>query len=423
MRSYKIQDGLMWVGALDPELRVFDIIMYTPYGTTYNSYVVEGSEKIAIFETVKAQFFDQYIERLKEANIDFNKIDYLVVSHTEPDHAGSVEKMIELCPNITIVASPIAIKYLESVTNKTFKSIEATPKTVLSLGDKTLKFIPAPFLHWPDTIYTYVEEMKTLITCDSFGAHYSTENIFDDKVENHDNYMDALKYYFDCIFGPFKPFVLKALDKIKDLEIDYVCPGHGPVLRKNIKEIMSLYREWSTPSPKNEKPKVVVCYVSAYGYTASLADKISEGICANNEVELKLYDVIKHDKEEILEEISTADGLLFGTPTINSDMLEPIRDILTHLNPIIHGGKVAAAFGSYGWSGEGVPNTESRLKELKMKLLTPSLTVKFKPSEKDLENAFEFGRAFKEKLFISLGKMNSEDAEALNHFIQVNTLS
>lgn len=404
MKSYKIQDDLLWVGALDPELRVFDIIMNTPYGTTYNSYVVTGSEKIAIFETVKAQFFDQYIERLKEANIHLENIDYLIVSHTEPDHAGSVERMIDLCPNITIVASPTAIKYLKKVANKDFKCIEATHDSVISLGDRTLKFISAPFLHWPDTIYTYIEELETLITCDSFGAHYCTKNIFDDSVENYEDYMDALKYYYDCIFGPFKPFMLKALDKIKDLKINYICPGHGPILRRDIQKIISLYKEWSTPQPKNEKPKVVVCYVSAYGYTATLAKAISESICENNDIDLKLYDVINHDKNDLLNEINSADGLLFGTPTINSDMLEPIRDLLTHLNPIIHGGKVAAAFGSYGWSGEGVPNTESRLKELKMKLLTPSLKINFKPCEEDLEDAYNFGRAFKEKLFASLDK-------------------
>lgn len=393
MRSYKIQDDLLWVGALDPELRVFDIIMNTPYGTTYNSYVVTGTEKTAIFETVKAQFFDQYIERLKETNIHLEKIDYLIVSHTEPDHAGSVEKMIDLCPNITIVASPTAIKYLKKVANKDFKYLEATQDSVISLGDKTLKFISAPFLHWPDTIYTYIEELNTLITCDSFGAHYCTENIFDDSVENYEDYMDALKYYYDCIFGPFKSFMLKALDKIKKLEIDYICPGHGPILRRDIQKIISLYKAWSTPQPKNEKPKVVICYVSAYGYTATLAETISKSICENDDVDVKLYDVISHDKNKLLDEINSADGLLFGTPTINSDMLEPIRDLLTHLNPIIHGGKVAAAFGSYGWSGEGVPNTESRLKELKMKLLTPSLKINFKPCEEDLKDAYNFGRA------------------------------
>ncbi len=423
MRSYKIQEDLLWVGALDPELRVFDIIMHTPYGTTYNSYVVSGSEKIALFETVKYEFFDQYIDRLKDANIDFSKIDYLIVSHTEPDHAGSVEKIIELCPNITIVASPVAIKYLEKVTNKNFKHIKVSDKSELSLGDKTLKFISAPFLHWPDTIYTYVKEINTLITCDSFGAHYSTNNIFDDLVENKEDYMDALKYYYDCIFGPFKPYVLKAIEKIKDLKINYICPGHGPVLRKDIEKVISLYKDWSTPPVKNEIPKVVICYVSAYGYTANLAQKISQAISKDGDVEIKMYDVIKFDKNEILNEISNADGILFGTPTINSDMLEPIRDLLTNLNPIVHGGKVAGAFGSYGWSGEGVPNTESRLRELKMNLLTPSLKINFKPSEKELDEAYEFGRAFREKVLISIGKLQDEDAEALNHFTQVNTLS
>lgn len=423
MRSYKIQKDLLWVGALDPKLRVFDIIMHTPYGTTYNSYVVSGNEKIAIFETVKYEFFDEYVERLKDANIDFSKIDYLVVSHTEPDHAGSVEKMIELCPNITVVASPVAIKYLEKVTNKNFKHIKVSDKSELSLGDKTLKFISAPFLHWPDTIYTYIEEMNTLITCDSFGAHYSTNNIFDDLVESKEDYMDALKYYYDCIFGPFKPYVLKAINKIKDLKLDYVCPGHGPVLRTDIEKVISLYKEWSSPAGKNEIPKVVVCYVSAYGYTANLAEEIAQAISKDGDIEIKMYDVIRFDKNEILNEISSADGILFGTPTINSDMLEPIRDLLTNLNPIVHGGKIAGAFGSYGWSGEGVPNTESRLKELKMNLLTPSLKINFKPSEKELDEAYEFGRAFREKVLISLGKLNDEDAEALNHFTQVNTLS
>ena len=422
MKSYKIKEDLLWVGALDPGLRVFDIIMNTPYGTTYNSYVVVGSEKIVLFETVKSEFFDEYIERLKEAKIDFEKIDYLVVSHTEPDHSGSVEKILDICPNITIVASPIAIKYLEKVTNKDFKYIEVSDSFELSLGDKTLKFISAPFLHWPDTIYTYIPEMKVLVTCDSFGAHYSTNNIFDYKVENREDYMIALKYYYDCIFGPFKPYVLKALDKIKDLEIEYVCTGHGPILKENIKEVMSLYKEWSTPPKNNEKPKVVICYVSAYGYTASLARKIAEAISAQNDINLKIYDVINSDQNEILNEISTADGLLFGTPTINSDMLEPIRTLLTNLNPLVHGKKVAATFGSYGWSGEGVPNAESRLKELKMDVLKPSLKINFKPSEKELENTYKFGAAFRDKLLVSLGKLSLNEADALNQFIQINTV-
>lgn len=422
MKSYKIREDLIWVGALDPKLRVFDIIMNTPYGTTYNSYVVKSNEKTVLFETVKTGFFEEYIERLTEANIDINKIDYLIISHTEPDHAGSVEKLLEICPTITILASPIAIKYLKKITNKEFKYIEVKDKTSISIGDKTLEFLSVPFLHWPDTIYTYIPEIKTLLTCDSFGSHYSTNNIFDDCVENNDDYMDALKYYYDCIFSPFKPYVLKAIDKIKDLNIDYICPGHGPILRKNIDKIISLYKEWSMPTPQNKKPKVTICYVSAYEYTASIAKKLSEAITSNNDIELKLYNVIHFDKNELLNELNTSDGILFGTPTINGDMLEPIRELLTHLNPIIHGSKVAAAFGSYGWSGEGVPNTESRLKELKMKLLTPSLKINFKPSEEELLRTYEFGLAFREKLLINMKILKKEDASNLNAFLQTNHL-
>lgn len=404
MKSYEIQKDLIWVGALDPALRTFDIIMHTPYGTTYNSYVVKGSEKTALFETVKVQFFDEYIERLKEGNIDLNKVDYLVISHTEPDHAGSVEKIIDLCPNITILASPVAIKYLNKITNKPFKYIEVSDSSSISLGDKTLNFISAPFLHWPDTIYTHIPELKIILTCDSFGAHYSTNNLFDDSVENYDHYMDALKYYYDCIFGPFKSYMLKAINKIEHLKLDYICPGHGPVLRRDIRKVISLYKEWSSDNEKNIKPKVVICYVSAYGYTESLANKISEAICADGDIDVKLFDVINFDKNEILNEISSADGILFGTPTINSDMLEPIRDLLTNLNPIVHGGKIAAAFGSYGWSGEGVPNAEARLRELKLNLLTPSLKINFKPSNDELNKTYEFGRSFREKLISSFNK-------------------
>ena len=164
MKHLNIKDDLFWVGALDPNLRVFDIIMYTPYGTTYNSYVVKGSEKTAIFETVKAEFFDQYIARLKDLGVEPSEIDYIVVSHTEPDHAGSIGKILELAPNAKIVASPIAINYIKEIVNGDFESIPVKDGDSISLGNKTLKFMSVPFLHWPDTIYTYVEEDKTLIT-------------------------------------------------------------------------------------------------------------------------------------------------------------------------------------------------------------------------------------------------------------------
>lgn len=410
MKSSEIKKDIYWVGALDPDLRIFDIIMYTPYGTTYNSYVVKGSEKTAVFETVKEKFFDQYLERLKSLDIDITKIDYIVVDHTEPDHAGSVAKLLELSKDAKVVGSAPAIKFMKKIANKPFEYIIVNDGDTLSLGNKTLRFVSAPFLHWPDSIYTYVPEDAVLFTCDSFGSHYCSENIFNDLNPNEEQYMEALKYYYDVIMGPFKPHVLKALDKIKDLEIDLICTGHGPVLRDNPQRIIELYREWSTKEPFTDGiNRVTISYVSAYGYTAELAEKIAEGINSTGNFQIKLYDIIHHDMEEIVTQIDKSDGILFGSPTINADLLEPVRNLLTKLNPIIHGGKVAGAFGSYGWSGEAVPNMETRLKELRMKLVTPSLKVIFKPSEEDLQNAFNFGKTFGERVISEVEKANNKD--------------
>lgn len=395
MKSLEVKKDLYWVGAYDPDLRIFDIIMYTPYGTTYNSYVVRGSEKIAVFDTVKAQFFDQYIERLDSLKIDYRNIDYIVVSHTEPDHAGSVAKLLELSPKAKVIGSAAALKFLKGIANREFESIAVGDGDSISLGNKTLNFISVPFLHWPDTIYTHIPEEKTLITCDSFGTHYCFEGMYNDLIpeDKQEEYMESLRYYYDVIMGPFKPYVLKAYEKIKDLEIDLVTPGHGPILRENPWKIIELYKEWSTPVVRDKK-KVTIPYVSAYGYTEQMANTIAEGIKSVADIEVKLYNVIYHDMKDIINDISESDGVLFGSPTIVSELLEPIRDLMAKLNPVIHGGKAAAAFGSYGWSGEAVPRINSRLKELKMNIYGNGLKINFKPSEDDIKECFDFGVGF-----------------------------
>lgn len=391
MNYKEITKDVYWVGALDHDLRVFDIIMNTPYGTTYNSYVVKGSEKTAIFESVKAEFFDDYLSKLKELNVDFENLAYIVVSHTEPDHAGSVDRLLDLAPNAKVVASKLAIKYLKGIVNKDFEYIEVTEGSEISLGNKTMKFLSVPMLHWPDTIYTYIKEDKMLLTCDSFGSHYCFDEVFNDLIENKEDYMEALKYYFDCIMGPFKPFMLTAINKISKLEIETICPGHGPVLRSNPSEIVEIYKSWCLPEPKNEIKKVVIPYVTAYGYTEIIAKEIERGLKSVKELNVKLFNVIEHNQAEILGHIGSCDALLVGSPTILADMLEPVRILLAHLNPVVHGCKVAGAFGSYGWSGEAVPRIESRLKELKMKMPCESLNIHFKPSEEELKQCFDFG--------------------------------
>ena len=398
--TFKITENLFWVGALDPNLRIFDIIMETKFGTSYNSYLLKGSQGIALFETVKEKFFDEHLEKIRLIT-NLEDINYIVVNHTEPDHAGSVEKLLEYAPNATVVGSSLAIKYLSEIINKPFNSKVVKDGETLSLGDKTLKFISAPQLHWPDTMYSYVVEDETLITCDSFGAHYCDDRILKSSIEEdkEDDYVEAYNYYFRMIMGPFKPFMLKAMDKIKDLKLNYICPGHGLVLDKsNIEKFMNLYREWCQPT-KREKQSIVIPYVTAYGYTETIAQAIKNGIeSANFDVDILMYDLVTADMNEVLKEINECSGLLIGSPTLLADTLPQIWTILSSLNPVIHRGLPASCFGSYGWSGEALKNITERYKQLKLNVVSEPLGIIFKASEENLETAFNFGLDFAKKV-------------------------
>ncbi|MCI8349947.1 MAG: FAD-dependent oxidoreductase [Oscillospiraceae bacterium] len=393
MKTLKLKEGLYWTGVLDPQLRVFDIIMETEFGTTYNSYLLKGSEKTALFETAKEKYFDEYLEKVKELT-DPSKIDYIIVNHTEPDHAGSLAKLLDYSPNANIVATPTAIGFLKHILNRDFYSIPVQDGDTLSLGDKTLRFLSLPNLHWPDSMYTYAEEDKVLFTCDSFGSHYSHEGILRSTVTDTEGYMRATKYYFDNILGPFKrPYLTNALKKIQGLPLEMICTGHGPVLDSHIDELMAIYQEWCAAPEKPEKKLVVIPYVSAYGYTAMLAEKIAKGVEDCGGIEVRLYDLVGADQSQVLGDIAAADGLLFGTPTILGEALAPIWGLLTSMYPPVHGGKLASAFGSYGWSGEGVPHIVERLKQLRLKVVD-GFRVRFKPDDNQLTDAYEFGYQF-----------------------------
>ena len=398
--TLKITEDLFWVGALDPNLRIFDIIMETKFGTSYNSYLLKGSDGIALFETVKEKFFDEHLDKIRSI-VNLEDINYVVVNHTEPDHAGSVEKILAYAPNATVVGSTLAIKYLSEIINKPFKSKVVKDGETLSLGNKTLKFISAPQLHWPDTMYTYVIEDETLITCDSFGAHYCDERVLKSAIEDskEDDYIEAYNYFFRMIMGPFKPFMLKALDKIKDLNLKYICPGHGLVLdHTNIEKFVNLYREWCQPT-KREKQSIVIPYVTAYGYTEEIAKEIKRGIEASNfDVDILMYNLVTADMNEVLNEINQCSGLLLGSPTLLSDTLPQIWTILSSLNPVIHKGLPASCFGSYGWSGEALKNINERYKQLKFNVVCEPLGIVFRPSEENLKSAYDFGLEFANKV-------------------------
>lgn len=395
MQTLKLKENFYWTGIVDDKLRVFDIIMYTEFGTTYNSYVLKTEDKTILFETAKVKFFDEYLEELKSIT-DIHQIDYLVVDHTEPDHAGSVEKLLDLNPNMKIIGTGCAINFLKNIVNRDFYSISVNDNQTMKIGDKTLRFLVVPNLHWPDTMYTYIEEDKVLVTCDSFGSHYGFHEILRSKVQDEEGYMRATKYYFDNILGPFKPYMLDAIHRVRELDVTMICTGHGPVLDAKIPELLDIYEGWCTVENPNKQKTVIIPYVSAYGYTKELADKITEGIQASGEgaIAVRSYDLVEADPAKVLEEIGFADGFLLGSPTILGEALKPIWDLTTCMFPGVHGGKHASAFGSYGWSGEAVSKLITRLKQLNMKVEDEGFSVKFKPSNVELVDAFEFGYNF-----------------------------
>lgn len=398
MTAILMKENVYWVGVRDPELRIFDAVMTTDIGTSYNAYLIKGSAKTVLMEVCEDKFFNEYLDNVKSI-VNPSDIDYLIMNHTEPDHSEAVARLIDLAPNLTVLGSQTALSFLKEITNKKFKAQEVNDGDRLELGGRTLRFISVPFLHWPDTIYTYLEEEQILFTCDSFGSHFPDERLFNDLMES--NFLTPYKEYFDAIIGPFKPYVLEALEKIKDLPLAMVAPGHGPVLRKDIDRYIALYRQWSTRTtiPKSDKPKIVLAYLSIYGFTEKLADSIVEGVATIGDFDIRRYRLIedKLDDPELLdriaEELLDASGFLIGSNTVNGDALPQVWKLLSRLSPISHGDKVAMAFGAYGWSGEAVPSIENRLRALRMQVMS-GLRVKFKPGEGTLEDAFKLGMAF-----------------------------
>ncbi|MDX1334016.1 MAG: FprA family A-type flavoprotein, partial [Robiginitalea sp.] len=229
----QVNEDVSWVGVLDKELVTFDIVMETKYGTTYNSYFI-NAEKKTVIETVKEKYWPDFRDKLLSLT-DPSEIEYIVCNHTEPDHSGSLKHLLKIAPNATVVGSGQALSYLGEMVDGPFKSLKVKDGDVLDLGNKTLRVIGAPNLHWPDSIYTYLEEDGLLFTCDSFGAHYADPGMFDDQVGD---YSDAFDYYFDVILKPYSKFMLKAIEKIRSLPLEMVCPGHGPILRSGWKDII-----------------------------------------------------------------------------------------------------------------------------------------------------------------------------------------
>lgn len=389
MKALQIKDGIYWVGALDPDLRIFDVIMETKSGTTYNSYIVKGENKTALIEVVKAGFENQLLERIASV-IDPATIDYIIFDHTEPDHSGSIGAVLEKMPQAQVLGSKAAINFLSQILNAEFNHRVIKHLDELDLGGKSLRFLSTPFLHWPDTMMTYLQEDKILFSCDAFGSHYCGEEMFNDLSGD---FSEEFKVYYDAIVYPFSKYVLEAADKIKDLPIDIVCPSHGPILRHDPWSYITSYVQWSTKDVSQGGKNVAVIYASNYGYTGKMAQEIAAGLIEGG-ARPEVMDILDYSKVDLLRKVDEADGILIGSPTFNRDAIPPVWELLAEVSAIVNKGKPAGAFGCYGWSGEAVKYIEQRLQQLQFVIVQVGLRVNFMPTPADLEDARNFGRNF-----------------------------
>ncbi len=381
----KIKYGIYWVGVNDPKLRIFDVFMHAEMGTTYNSYLVVGSEKVALIDTVKEPFTEEFFKKI-ESIVPIEKIDYIVINHSEPDHSGALSKLFEKV-NARIIASKSASLFIKQVLGKDVNPMLVGDGDKISLGNKTLEFIQAPLLHWPDTMFTYVPEDKILFTCDFLGSHYCDGKIFNDETLD---FSFAFKHYFNTIMRPFKEHVYHAIKKIENREIEIVAPSHGPILRKDPWKYIELYREWSEPKVKDYR-RASIFYASPYGSTGKIAQALADGLKSEG-ILVEVFDLSGTEiNDEILDVIEDSDAVFVGSSTINGDAIQPVWILLSSLSTISLKGKMGFAFGTYAWSGEAAKFIENRLKDLKFKVPEPYFRAPMIPSESDYAKAREIG--------------------------------
>jgi flavorubredoxin len=397
MKNKKIIDvtpDVKWIGILDYDLVTFDVVMTTEYGSTYNSYFIDA-EKKTIIDTSKETFWNDYEAKVR-AVVNPEEIEYIILNHTEPDHSGNLKNLLKIAPKATVVASNAAIKYLKDMLHEDFRHQIVRDGDTLDLGNKTLRFISAPNLHWPDTMYTYLEDENLLFTCDSFGCHFADENMFDDNV---DDFNPAFRYYFDVIIKPFSKFMLNAIEKIKPLKIDMILPGHGPMLRKDWKRFVDMTKMWSEKFIKQpHKDKVFIPYVSAYHKTGIIAEYIAEGLKQAGEFDIEVLDIEQLPLGVLDSKLTQSAAIIVGSPVINQNILMPVYKLFSLINPYRDKGKLAGGFGSYGWSGENKEMIKTNLTALKLKYFGEGVFIKFGPNDDEKAQAIAYGKAFGEEL-------------------------
>ena len=384
MNTVRISDHVWWAGVNDPNLRVFDIVMPTQYGTTYNAYVVKG-ERTALIDTVKKQFSEEYF--VKVASITpLESVEYLIVNHTEPDHSGAVIELLKRSPKLQIVCSGAALPFVKNVLNDDTPLTAVKDDAVIDLGGVTLRFKMMPYMHWPDTMMEFSPEDRVLFSCDGFASHLSGESIFDEDVR--EDLPHEMKYYFDAIMRPFAGYIRRNMPKLDGLDIKIVAPSHGPVLRKYAAQFIQDYKNWTVDNTTGP-PRVIIFYVTNYGNTGLLAEAIEKGLSEAG-LGTELVELTTCPNERARDLIESSVAVLIGTPTFNGDAPKPVWDLMNLFSTVYSIGKKAAVFGSYGWGGEGTKLIAERLASMKLKVYPEPFRARLIPSDKELAEVRQF---------------------------------
>ena len=373
MNAREITENVYLMGAVDWDRQLFDSLIPLPDGTSYNAYLIRGSEKTALIDTVEPEFAHVLLDQLE----GIEKLDYIIANHAEQDHSGTIPQVLEKFPGAKVVTSPrcqgMLIDLLEIPEDK---FITVADGETLSLGDKTLEFIYTPWVHWPETISTYLREAKILFSCDFFGSHVATSNLY---VSDESRVAEAAKRYYAEIMMPFRSIIAKNLDKIEKYEIDLIAPSHGPIYN-NPRYIIDAYRDWVSGSPKNS---VVIPFVSMHGSTLILVQRLVSRLVAEG-ITVHLFNLAVTDIGKLAISLVDAATIVIGTPTVLAGPHPLALNAATLTNALRPKLKYASIIGSYGWGGKAVEQLTAAIPNLKVELLDPIL-CKGHPKPADLK--------------------------------------
>ena len=387
MRPREMKPGIHWVGAIDWDRRLFDSLIPLPDGTSYNSYLIKGTEKTALIDTVDPAMRDVLLNQLSELGVQ--KIDYVVANHAEQDHSGTIPRVLEKYPEAEVVCTPRCKDMLiEALMIPEGKFITVNDKETISLGDRTLEFIYAPWVHWPETMLTYLREDKILFPCDFFGSHLATTDLY---VRDGGQVYEAAKRYYAEIMMPFRTIIQKNLDKIKDYAIDIIAPSHGP-MHDRPEFILNAYHSWAFDEPKNI---VVLPYISMHGSTRKMVEYFV-GALIQKGVTVKQFDLAVTDIGKLAMALVDAATVVIGTPTVLTGPHPNVAYATILANALRPNLKFISIIGSYGWGGKAVEQLAALIPNLKVEILEPVLSKGF-PGEASFEALDKLAAAIAEK--------------------------